>query len=292
MVLKPAEDTPLLAERFVELLAESGIPAGVVNIVHGFGEEAGDRLVRHPDVPVITFTGSRETGVLVTKNAADNLKHVHLELGGKNGIIVMDDADLDLAVEGIAWSAFGTSGQRCTAASRVIVHEAVYDELAKRLVGRAESMRIGPGWEPDTDLGPVINREAIEKIDSYSRVGENEGATLLTGGEPATDGDLAKGFYYRPTVFSEVEPQMRIAQEEIFGPTTALIRIRDFDEAIAVANGIRYGLSSSIFTRDVNKAFRAMRDLQAGITYINAGHHRRGGAPAVRWHEGHRQRAP
>jgi alpha-ketoglutaric semialdehyde dehydrogenase len=243
----------------------------VVHLVHGFGEEAGDRLVRHPDVPVITFTGSRETGVLVTKNGADELKHVHLELGGKNGIIVMDDADLDLAVEGIVWSAFGTSGQRCTAASRVIVHDAVSDELQRRLVERAESMRIGPGWAPDTDLGPVINGAALEKIDSYSRIGEDEGAKLLTGGEAATDGELGKGFYYRPTIFADVEPAMRIAQEEIFGPTTALISVRDFGEALAVANGIRYGLSSSIFTRDVNKAFRAMRDLQAGITYINAG---------------------
>jgi acyl-CoA reductase-like NAD-dependent aldehyde dehydrogenase len=271
IVFKPAEDTPLLAERFIGLLEEAGLPAGVVNLVHGFGEEAGDRLVRHPDVPVITFTGSRETGVLVTKNAADQLKHVHLELGGKNGIIVMDDADLDLAVEGIVWSAFGTSGQRCTAASRVIVHEAVHDELERRLVRRAEAMRIGPGWQPDTDLGPVINAAALEKIEMYSRIGEGEGAKLVTGGEPAADGELAKGFYYRPTIFTDVEPGMRIAQEEIFGPTTALIRVRDFDEAIAVANGIRYGLSSSIFTRDVNKAFRAMRDLQAGITYINAG---------------------
>jgi alpha-ketoglutaric semialdehyde dehydrogenase len=271
VVFKPAEDTPLLAERFIELLEEAGVPAGVVNLVHGFGEDAGDRLVRHPDVPVITFTGSRETGILVTKNAADELKHVHLELGGKNGIIVMDDADLDLAVEGIVWSAFGTTGQRCTAASRVIVHDAVYDALAKRLVERAEGMRIGPGWEPDTDLGPVINEAAIEKIDSYSRIGEDEGASLLTGGERATDGELAKGFYYRPTIFADVDRDMRIAQEEIFGPTTALIRVRDFDEALAVANGIEYGLSSSIFTRDVNRAFRAMRDLEAGITYINAG---------------------
>jgi alpha-ketoglutaric semialdehyde dehydrogenase len=271
VVFKPAEDTPLLAERFIELLEEAGLPQGVVNLVHGFGEEAGDRLVRHPDVPVITFTGSRETGVLVTKNAADELKHVHLELGGKNGIIVMEDADLELAVEGIVWSAFGTTGQRCTAASRVIVHDAVYDALATRLVKRAESMRIGPGWEADTDLGPVINKAAIDKIDMYSRVGKDEGAKLLTGGEPATDGDLAKGFYYRPTVFADVERDMRIAQEEIFGPTTALIRVRDFDEALAVANGIRYGLSSSIFTRDVNRAFRAMRDLEAGITYVNAG---------------------
>jgi aldehyde dehydrogenase (NAD+) len=271
VVFKPAEDTPLLAELFVELLTEAGVPPGVVNVVHGYGDEAGDRLVRHPDVPVITFTGSRETGVLVTKNAADELKHVHLELGGKNGIVVMEDADLDLAVEGIVWSAFGTSGQRCTAASREIVHERVHDEHAGRLVARAEAMRVGPGWLPDTDLGPVINRDALEKIDAYSRIGEDEGATLLTGGEPATDGDLARGFYYRPTIFDRVDPGMRIAQEEIFGPTTALISVRDFDEAIRVANGIRYGLSSSVYTRDVNRAFRAMRDLDTGITYVNAG---------------------
>jgi alpha-ketoglutaric semialdehyde dehydrogenase len=271
VVLKPAEDTPLLAERFIELLGDAGLPDGAVNLVHGFGEEAGDRLVRHPDVPIITFTGSRETGVAVTKAAADGLKHVHLELGGKNGIIVMDDADLDLAVEGILWSAFGTSGQRCTAASRVIVHEAVYGELQARLVERAEAMKIGPGWDPETDLGPVINREALDKIHSYTGIGSDEGAKLLTGGEQATDGDLGKGFFYRPTIFADVDPQMRIAQEEIFGPTTALIPVKSFDEALRVTNGIRYGLSSSIFTRDVNKAFRAMRDLQTGITYINAG---------------------
>src|SRR5437868_3115708 len=233
--------------------------------------EVGDRLVRHPDVPVITLTGSRETGVEVMRNAADNLKHIHLELGGKNAIIVLDDADLDLAVEGIVWSAFGTSGQRCTAASRVIVHEHVYDALQSRLVAAAERLRLGPGWVDDTDVGPVINREAIEKIHSYTKIGEDEGARLLTGGEIATEGDLAKGFFYRPTVFGDVDAQMRIAQEEIFGPTTALIKVTDFEDAIRVANGIKYGLSSSIFTRDVNKAFRAMRDLQTGITYINAG---------------------
>jgi alpha-ketoglutaric semialdehyde dehydrogenase len=271
VVLKPAEDTPLLAQRFIELLDEAGLPEGVVQIVHGYGETAGAALVRHPDAPVITFTGSRETGIAVTKAAADFLKHVHLELGGKNAIVVLDDADLDLAVEGIIWSAFGTSGQRCTAASRVIAHEAIYDALQSRLVERAERMRLGPGWEDDTDVGPVINRAAIEKIHSYTKIGQDEGARLLTGGEIATDGDLAKGFYYRPTIFGDVDARMRIAQEEIFGPTTALIKVRDFDEAIRVANGIKYGLSSSIFTRDVNRAFAAMRDLQAGITYINAG---------------------
>jgi acyl-CoA reductase-like NAD-dependent aldehyde dehydrogenase len=271
VVLKPAEDTPLLAQRFVELLAEAGVPDDVVQIVHGYGEKAGAALVRHPDVPIITFTGSRETGVIVTKEAADHLKHVHLELGGKNAVIVLDDADLDLAVEGIVWSAFGTSGQRCTAASRVIAHADVYDELQSRLVARAEKMRLGPGWEDDTDIGPVINRAAIDKIHSYTQIGRDEGAKLLTGGEIATDGDLRKGFFYRPTVFADVDAGMRIAQEEIFGPTVSIIKVRDFDEAIRVSNGIKYGLSSSIFTRDVNRAFRAMRDLQAGITYINAG---------------------
>ena len=271
VVLKPSSDTPALAQRFVELLSEAGIPDGVVNIVFGGGGTIGDRLVRHPDVRVITLTGSRETGVEVLKSAADTLTHVHLELGGKNAIVVLDDADLELAVEGIVWSAFGTSGQRCTAASRVIVQKGAYGELQKRLVERVEKLRLGPGWEDDSDIGPVINQRALDKIHSYTEIGSGEGAKLLTGGEVASDGDLGKGFFYRPTVFADVDPQMRIAQEEIFGPTTALIPVADLDEAISVANGIKYGLSSSIFTKDVNAAFRAMRDLEAGITYINAG---------------------
>jgi alpha-ketoglutaric semialdehyde dehydrogenase len=271
IVFKPATDTPLLGERFVELLDEAGLPKGVVNIVHGGGGAVGDRLVRHPDVRVITLTGSRETGVEVMRNAAEGLKHVHLELGGKNAIIVLDDADLELAVEGILWSAFGTSGQRCTAASRVIVQEGAHEALQSKLVAAAEKMRLGYGWEDDTDVGPVINKAALDKIHSYTEIGKGEGAKLLTGGEVATGNGLSDGYYYRPTIFGDVAPDMRIAQEEIFGPTTALIRVRDFDEAIRVSNGIKYGLSSSIFTHDVNKAFRAMRDLQAGITYINAG---------------------
>jgi len=271
VVFKPATDTPALGERFVELLVGAGLPAGVVNIVHGGGGEVGNALVEHPDVPVISLTGSRETGVAVTKTGADRLKHIHLELGGKNAIVVLDDAELDLAVEGIIWSAFGTSGQRCTAASRVIAHEAVYDELVSRLVEEAEKMRLGYGWDEETDVGPVINQAALEKVHSYTEIGRDEGATLLTGGEVVSGNGLENGFYYRPTVFGDVDPQMRIAQEEIFGPTTAVIRVRDLDEAIEVSNGIKYGLSSSIFTQDVNRAFRAMRDLKAGITYINAG---------------------
>jgi acyl-CoA reductase-like NAD-dependent aldehyde dehydrogenase len=271
IVFKPATDTPTLGQRYVELLVEAGLPAGVVNIVHGGGGAVGEGLVRHPDVRVISLTGSRETGVAVLKAAADGLKHVHLELGGKNAIIVLDDADLDLAVEGIVWSAFGTSGQRCTAASRVIVQRGVYEELQSKLVAAAEALRLGYGWEDATDVGPVINERALEKIHSYTTIGLDEGAKLLTGGEIASGDGLSDGFYYRPTIFGDVEPDMRIAQEEIFGPTTALIPVDSYDEALRAANGVKYGLSSSIFTRDVNKAFRAMRDLDTGITYINAG---------------------
>jgi alpha-ketoglutaric semialdehyde dehydrogenase len=271
VVFKPARDTPMLGQRFVEIFEEAGLPAGVLNIVHGGGESVGERLVRHPDVPLISLTGSREVGIKTAENGAPYLKHIHLELGGKNAIVVMDDADVDLAVDGIVWSAFGTSGQRCTAASRVIAGKRVYDALASKLVERTEELRLGDGLEDSTDVGPVVNRSALEKIHSYTEIGKDEGATLLTGGEIATENGLDKGSFYRPTIFGDVEPGMRIAQEEIFGPTTALIRATDVDEAIRIANGIEFGLSSSIFTSDVNKAFKAMRDLNAGITYINAG---------------------
>jgi alpha-ketoglutaric semialdehyde dehydrogenase len=271
VVFKPAEDTPLLAERFVEIFEEAGLPPGVLNIVHGAGETVGEHLVKHPDVPLISFTGSREVGAQVQTNAGPYVKNVHLELGGKNAIIVMDDADVDLTVDGIVWSAFGTSGQRCTAASRVIATSRVYDDLCSRLTDAAEGLKLGDGLDEETDVGPVINQAALDKIHAYTEVGKDEGATLLTGGETARDNGLDRGFFYRPTVFADVEPGMRIAQEEIFGPTTALIRASDVDEAIRIANGVKFGLSSSIFTRDVNKAFKAIRDLKTGITYINAG---------------------
>jgi alpha-ketoglutaric semialdehyde dehydrogenase len=271
VVFKPARDTPMLGQRFVEIFEEAGLPPGVLNIVHGGGESVGEHLVKHPDVPLISLTGSREVGIKTAQNGAPLLKHIHLELGGKNAIIVMDDADVDLAVEGILWSAFGTSGQRCTAASRVIASGSVYDALQSRLVEQTEKLRLGDGLDEDTDVGPVVNPAALEKIHSYTKIGVDEGAKLVTGGEIATENGLDRGSFYRPTIFADVEPDMRIAQEEIFGPTTALIRATDVDEAIRIANGIEFGLSSSIFTRDVNKAFRAMRDLNAGITYINAG---------------------
>src|SRR6478752_99794 len=271
VVFKPAHDTPALGERFVELLVEAGVPPGVVNIVHGFRRDVGDRIVRHPDVPVITLTGSRETGVAVLKAGADHLKHVHLELGGKNGIIVMDDADLDLAVEGILWSAFGTSGQRCTACSRVVVHRAVQKELASRLAKRAGKLTLGDGLDESIDVGPVVSERQLKSINEYVKIGQGEGAKLLVGGGIATEGALAKGFYHQPTVFDDVAPTMRIGQEEIFGPVVSLIPVDSLEEAIDVVNGVQYGLSASIFTADVNSAFRAMQDISTGILYINAG---------------------
>ncbi len=271
VVFKPAEDTPILSLRLLEILNEAGLPKGVVNVVFGHGAVAGDAIANHPDVDLITFTGSTATGKLISQAAAKDLKRVSCELGGKNVIIVMDDADIDLAVEGIVWSAFGTSGQRCTAASRIVVHEKVYDEVAKRVVASAEALKLGHGLDDDTDVGPVINQKQLDKISSYREIGEADGATLLTGGERATEGDLANGFFYKPTVWGNVKPNARIAQEEIFGPVTALIKVSSFDEAIEVANGVSYGLSSSIFTADVSRAFKAMRDLYTGITYINAG---------------------
>ena len=261
-----------------------------MNIVHGGGGAVGERLVRHPDVPVISLTGSRETGVKVLEAAAEGLKHVHLELGGKNAIIVMDDADLDLALEGILWSAFGTSGQRCTATSRVIVHESLYDTLAARLVERAEALRLGPGWEDDSDVGPVINAAALEKIHSYTQIGRDDGATLLTGGEIADEGDLAKGFYYRPTIFGDVEPDMRIAQEEIFGPTLSLIRFRDEADAFRISNGIR--VRALVLDLHARREPRLPRDARPrGRDHLRQRRHdRRRGAPPVRRHEGDRQR--
>jgi len=271
VVFKPASDTPWLAYEFVRILEEAGLPRGVINLVYGPGSTAGERLIRHPDVDLISFTGSSEMGRHVAQAAGADLKRVHLELGGKNAVIVMDDADLDLAVEGILWSAFGTTGQRCTAGSRVIVHRAVRDRLVDELAQRAAKLRLGNGLDPDTDVGPLINRAAVEKVHGYVEIGRQEGATLLVGGEPATDGDLARGNFYKPTLFVDVQPNMRIAQEEIFGPVLSVITVDDFDEAVRVNNSVAYGLSSAIFTRDVQKAFRAMRDLDTGIVYVNHG---------------------
>ena len=271
VVIKPATFTPKLTIRLVEVLVEAGIPAGVVNVVLGSGSAVGEPLLHHLDVPVISFTGSTETGKSVAIAAAEHNKRLTLEMGGKNAVIVMDDANIDLAVEGILWGAFGTSGQRCTATSRVIVHRAVQQELASRLAARAEKMTIGNGLDESVDVGPVVSKGQLETIQKYVAIGKDEGAKLIAGGGIATDGDLGKGFFHEPTIFDDVTRDMRIANEEIFGPVLSLIPVDSLDEAIDIANGVEYGLSASIFSQNVNNAFRAMQDINTGILYINAG---------------------
>ncbi len=271
VVWKPAEDTPRTAYEFAKLFEEAGLPPGVMNVVFGYGEEAGRPLVEHPKIDMISFTGSTEVGRDVYTRAARKLIRVHLEMGGKNPIIVMADADLDLAVDGIVWSAFGTTGQRCTACSRLIVHEPIYDQLLEKLVEDTQALKIGDGLEPGVQVGPVVNEAQLSKIHQYVELGKAEGAKLLLGGERATEGKLAKGYFYKPTIFVDVTPEMRIFREEIFGPVLSVVRARDYDEAIRLANDTTYGLSSAIYTRDVNLAMRAVEDLEAGITYVNHG---------------------
>lgn len=268
VVFKPAEDTTTLGAKFVEIFEEAGLPAGVLNMVSGVGSDVGSAIVEHPDVKLVSFTGSTETGRYVATTAARQLKKVALEMGGKNAIIVMDDANLDLALESVVWSAFGTTGQRCTAGSRVILHKDIKQEFTERLVEETRSLRLGHGLDPDTDVGPVINKASLDKIASYRSIGESEGARILTGGEVYDNGG---GFYYVPTVFDEVGPDYRVAQEEIFGPTVSLITVDSLEAAIDVNNNVSYGLSSSLFTQDVNRAFNAIRDFSTGLIYINHG---------------------
>ena len=270
VVFKPSSDTPHCATLLVELMAEAGFPAGTVNLVTGPGAEVGDAIVNSPDVPVISFTGNTETGRRLATQAATRLKRVSLELGGKNGIVVMADADLDLATDGILWSAFGTTGQRCTAASRVIVERPVVDRLLERLERRATKLRLGSGLEPTTDVGPLVNAGALAKVSGYIDVGRRDGE-LVTGGKRGSGAGLEHGHFFEPTIFSGVAPMDRIAQEEIFGPVLSVIAVDDYQGAVTALNQIRYGLSSAIFTRDANTAFRAMRDFETGIVYVNAG---------------------
>jgi len=269
VVLKPAEDTPYTAVKLFEILAEAGVPPGVVNLVHGRGEVVGAALVRHPDVRLVSFTGSAAVGREIASVCGQQLKRVSLELGGKNAQIVMEDADLNLALEGALWGAFGTTGQRCTATSRLILHRDIKKDLTDMLVARAERIKIGDGLDESVEMGPLINHAAREKVHRYVQIGKEEGARLLTGGSIYEEGKWIDGYFYRPTIFDHVSPSMRIAQEEIFGPVLSVIEVKSFEEAIEVINGTPYGLSSSVYTRDVQRAFHAMRDIEAGITYIN-----------------------
>jgi aldehyde dehydrogenase (NAD+) len=269
-VLKPASDTPACMVRFVELLLEGGVPEGVVNVVTGNGTDVGHPLVEHPDVKLVSFTGHTETGVDISTRAAKTLKRVSLELGGKNPIVIWADADLDLALDSVIWSAFGTSGQRCTAASRIVVHRSIHDTFVQKLRDRVAKLVLGDGLLDTTDVGPVINDKAVDRIGSYVEIGAKEGERVI-GGHPAREGDLAKGSFFEPTVFAEVKPDARIAQEEIFGPVTAVIPIDSWDEAVRVVNSVPYGLSTSLFTNDVNLAFRSIRDFDSGLGYVNHG---------------------
>ncbi len=270
VVIKPATDTPLSTLNFVKACEEVGIPKGVVNLVTGSGSKVGVPLTEHKDVKVVSFTGSTEIGRQVSKACAKDFRHCSLEMGGKNPIIVMDDAIIDNAVEGSLWGAFGTTGQRCTASSRLIVHTKVYKEFCSKLTARAKALKVGNGLEESTEMGPCINEDQLEKVLQYVAIGKKEGAKLLFGGSRLTGKKYDKGFFMQPTVFADVDPEMRIAQEEIFGPVVSIIPTKNLEDAISIANDTIYGLSSSIYTQDVNDAFVAMRDLYTGIFYVNA----------------------
>jgi alpha-ketoglutaric semialdehyde dehydrogenase len=269
VIIKPGEDVPHTVTLLVQTLEEAGIPKGVVNLVHGYGDEVGAHIVAHPDIPVVSFTGSTETGKIIGRVCGEMHKRLSLEMGGKNAQIVMDDADLDLALDGVLWGAFGTTGQRCTATSRLIVQDGVHDEFVRRLTERAKALKLGYGNDDGVDVGPLINADSRAKVESYIEIGKAE-ATLVLGGARATGEGLDDGFFFQPTIFTDVKPGSRLATEEIFGPVLSVIRVQDADQAFRVNNEVKYGLSSSIYTRDVNLSFRAMRDLDNGITYVNA----------------------
>jgi len=269
-VIKPATDTPLSVYNLVQTLVDAGLPPGVINIVCGSGGSVGNALVEHPDVRAISFTGSSEVGSRVAQRAAANFKQVSLEMGGKNAQIVLDDANLELALDGALWGAFGTTGQRCTATSRILLQKGIARKFTERFIERAEVLRVGNGLDESVEVGPQVNASQIETSNKYVDIALAEGAKLLLGGGPLTDGDYEKGTFFAPTIFGSVTPGMRIAREEVFGPVVALIEFDTFEQGIEIANSIDYGLSSALYTKDLNRAFAAIRDLEAGITYINA----------------------
>ena len=270
VVFKPATLTPLSALNFVKILEEAGIPPGVVNLVTGGGGDVGNALLVSDAVRIVSFTGSTEVGRTVAQQSAPSFKKVHLEMGGKNVIMIMADANLELAVEGCLWGGFGTSGQRCTAASRVVVHDKVYQPFLEQFVARAKTLRVGNGLDPVMQMGPSVSRGQLDTVIKYVEIGQQEGARLACGGHALTTGAYARGFFHQPTIFADVLPTMRIAQEEIFGPVVSVIPCKSYEDAVVIGNGVQYGLSASIYTQDVNRAFAAMRDIYTGIFYVNA----------------------
>jgi aldehyde dehydrogenase (NAD+) len=269
-VFKPAEDVPHTGHVLVEILLEAGLPPEVIQLVHGVGESVGAAIVEHPDIPLVSFTGSTETGRIVGEICGRMHKRLSLEMGGKNAQIVLDDADLDLALEGVLWGAFGTTGQRCTATSRLILQSGIHDEFLSTLVDKARGLKLGDGRKKGTDVGPLVHELSREKVERYVDIGQAEGADLLCGGRRAEGKGMDKGFFFEPTIFARVEQGYRVEQEEIFGPVLSVVRVSSPEEAFRVNNGVKYGLSSSIYTRDVNVAFRALTELDNGITYVNA----------------------
>ena len=270
VVIKPAEDTPLSTYNLAQVLMEAGLPRGVLNVVSGKGTVVGKAILESRDTNLISFTGSTEVGRIISESCAPTFKKCHLEMGGKNIIVVMDDANIDLAVDGAIWGGFGTTGQRCTAASRVAVHKKVYTEFVDKFIQRAKALKVGDGLNPTTDMGPCINEQQLKTVVSYVEIGKNEGATLAVGGHRLESGAYGHGWFHEPTVFIDCDPKMRICQEEIFGPVVSVIPFETFEDALGIANGVQYGLSAAIYTRNVNNAFRAHRDLQTGIVYVNA----------------------
>ena len=270
IVIKPATDTPASVVALARVFEEAGLPPGVFNVVMGSGGEVGDPLVQHPDVKVVSYTGSTEVGRRISSACAPTFKRLHLEMGGKNAILVMDDADVDLAVDGAVWGAFGTTGQRCTASSRLLVHQAVYGAFVSKLVDRVKALKVGNGLDEKMEVGPCVSEKQRETVAKYVEIGKQEGARLLCGGEKLTAGVLGKGWFFAPTVFADANARMRVACEEIFGPVTTVVPISSLEEGIQVANSVAYGLSGSIYTQDINKAFAAMRDFETGIFYVNS----------------------
>jgi aldehyde dehydrogenase (NAD+) len=269
-IIKPASDTPLSTYNLVQTLVDAGLPPGVVNIVSGAGSTVGAALVEHPDVRAISFTGSSQVGSFVAQRAAATFKPVSLEMGGKNAQIVLDDANLELALDGALWGAFGTTGQRCTATSRILLQRGIAEKFTAEFVARAKKLKIGNGLDENIEVGPQVNANQVETSKKYVAIALAEGAKLLCGGHPLTEGIYAHGTYFEPTILASVTPTMRIAREEVFGPVVSLIEFDTFEEAIEIANSIDYGLSTALYTKDVNRAFAAIRDLESGITYINA----------------------
>jgi aldehyde dehydrogenase (NAD+) len=270
VVIKPATDTPLSVANLVNVLEEAGLPPGVLNMVTGGGAEVGAPLMRHEDVGIVSFTGSTGVGRKVSEACAPAFKHCHLEMGGKNIIMVMEDARLDLAVDGAVWGGFGTSGQRCTAASRVAVHKKVYKEFVASFVERTKALRVGNGLDPAVDMGPCVSESQRRTVEQYVQIAKDEGAKLLCGGRRLEGGAWAHGYFHEPTIFGDCSPSMRISREEVFGPVVSVIPVGSLEEAIEVGNSVEYGLSASIYTQDINKAFKAMREMYTGIFYVNA----------------------